>query len=199
MDTPAGIAAGTGPTVAAAPADRAERARGTGMRLCNFIVRDAIIPSLSVPAPPADARDLAAVGRVKEAVVREMVGALRDAGHLRGGDVDEIVRAVLKREGLGTTGIGRHIAIPHSRHAAVDRLIGTLALSREGLPFDSLDGEPVYVFVLLVSPQDRPGDHLRALEAVVRTMRNDEFVRQLRACQTRDEIWALLEGAAPGW
>ena len=42
-------------------------------------------------------------------------------------------------------------------------------------------------------------DHLRALEAVVRTMRNDEFVRQLRGCQTREEIWALLESAAPGW
>ena len=169
------------------------------MRLCNFIVRDAIIPSLTVPVPQADARDLATVGRVKEAVVREMVSALHTAGHFRAGDVDEIVKAVLRREQLGTTGIGRHIAIPHSRHPAVDRLIGTLALSKEGLPFDSLDGEPVYVFVLLVSPQDRPGDHLRALEAVVRTMRNDEFVRQLRAGQTREEIWALLESVAPGW
>lgn len=173
------------------------------MRLCNFIVRDAITPSLSVPTPPAppgaDPRDPAAVAPVKEAVIREMVTALRDANYLRAADVDEIVKAVLRREQLGTTGIGRNIAIPHSRHPAVDRLIGTLALSREGLPFDSLDGEPVYVFVLLVSPQDRPGDHLRALEAVVRTMRNDEFVRQLRACQTREEIWSLLENAAPGW
>lgn len=183
------------------------------MRLCNFIARDAIIPSLapapgagapgagapSPPVPGAPAGDAAGVRRVKEAVIREMVGALHSAGHLRAADVDDVVKAVLRREDLGTTGIGRHIAIPHSRHPAVDRLIGTLALSREGLPFDSLDSEPVYVFVLLVSPQDRPGDHLRALEAVVRTMRNDEFVRQLRACQTRDEIWKLLEDAAPGW
>jgi PTS system nitrogen regulatory IIA component len=172
------------------------------MRLCNFIVRDAIIPSLSVPTPPVpptEPREATAVSHVKEAVIREMVSALHSAGHLRGPDVDEIVKAVLRREQLGTTGIGRNIAIPHSRHPAVDRLIGTLALSREGLPFDSLDGEPVYVFVLLVSPQDRPGDHLRALEAVVRTMRNDDFVRQLRACQTQAEIWALLESAAPGW
>lgn len=172
------------------------------MRLCNFIVRDAIIPSLAASAPPGSPgapRDPATVKAVKEQVVREMVGALHAAGHFRATDVDEIVRAVLRREELGTTGIGRHIAIPHSRHPAADRLIGTLALSRDGLPFDSLDGEPVYVFILLVSPQDRPGDHLRALEAVVRTMRNDDFVRQLRACQTREEIWALLENAAPGW
>lgn len=169
------------------------------MRLCNFIVRDAIIPALAAGAPPGAPRDAATVRTVKEQVVREMAESLHAAGYFRAGDVDEVVRAVLRREELGTTGIGRHIAIPHSRHPAADRLIGTLALSREGLPFDSLDGEPVYVFILLVSPQDRPGDHLRALEAVVRTMRNDDFVRQLRACQSRDEIWALLEGAAPGW
>jgi mannitol/fructose-specific phosphotransferase system IIA component (Ntr-type) len=169
------------------------------MRLTNFLVRDAIIPALSVAAKEGDSRDPAAVARVKEAVIREMVGGLRDAGYFRDTDLEDIVKAVLRREQLGTTGIGRHIAIPHSRHPSVDRLIGNLAVARDGLPFDSLDGEPVYVFVLLVSPQDRPGDHLRALEAVVRAMRNDEFVRQLRACQTRDEIWALLEGATPGW
>ena len=51
---------------------------------------------------------------------------------------------------------------------------------------------------ILFQPQDRPGDHLRALEAVVRTMRNDDDVKQLRACTTRDELWSLLE-RAPGW
>jgi PTS system nitrogen regulatory IIA component len=167
------------------------------MRLTNFLVRDASIPALT--ATDADARDPAAVARVKEAVIREMVGGLHAAGYFRDADLEDIVKAVLRREQLGTTGIGRHIAIPHSRHPAVDRLIGNLAVARDGLPFDSLDGEPVYVFVLLVSPQDRPGDHLRALEAVVRAMRNEEFVRQLRACRTRDEVWALLEGASPGW
>jgi PTS system fructose-specific IIA component/PTS system nitrogen regulatory IIA component len=53
--------------------------------------------------------------------------------------------------------------------------------------------------VLLVSPQERPGDHLRALEAVVRTMRDETFVRRLRACANQDEIWSLLESANPGW
>ena len=55
------------------------------------------------------------------------------------------------------------------------------------------------MFVLLVSPRDRPGDHLRALEAVVRTMRNADYVRCLRACKTGDEIWAQLETASAGW
>lgn len=168
------------------------------MRLNNFIVRDAIIPALGATAADVNPRDAAAVTGVKERVIREMVGGLHAAGYFRDTDLDDLARAVLRREQLGTTGIGKNIAIPHSRHPGVDRLIGTLALSAGGLPFDSLDGEPVYVFVLLVSPQDRPGDHLRALEAVVRTMRNDDFVRQLRACKTRDEIWTLLENA-PGW
>jgi PTS system fructose-specific IIA component/PTS system nitrogen regulatory IIA component len=167
------------------------------MRLSNFIVREAIIPALSVSAP--NGCDPASVAQVKEAVIHEMVSALQEAGHIHAEDVNEIVKAILRREQLGTTGIGRNIAIPHSRHPAVDRLIGTMALSRTGLPFDSLDGEVVYVFVLLISPHDRPGDHLRALEAVVRAMRNDDFVRRLRNCQTREEIWALLEGASPEW
>ena len=170
------------------------------MRLCNFIVRDAIIPALAAPPPPptADPRDLTAVARVKEAVVLEMVSALHAAGHFRAADVDEIVRAVMRREQLGTTGIGRNIRIPHSRHPAVDRLIGSLALSREGLPFDSLDGEPVHVFVLLISPQDRPGDHLRALENVSRSLRDDGFVRSLRQATTRETIWGLLDDSEHG-
>ena len=155
------------------------------MRMSNFVVRDAIIPTLTATA--------------KDGVIREMVQSLHAAGYFRDADLEDIVRAVLRREQLGTTGIGRNLAIPHSRHAAVDRLIGTLALSPTGVPFDSLDGEPVHVFVLLVSPQDRPGEHLRALETVVRCMRDDNFVKALRACTTRDEIWAVLDGAQAGW
>jgi mannitol/fructose-specific phosphotransferase system IIA component (Ntr-type) len=168
------------------------------MRLTNFIVRDAILPTLRTSGADVSPRDTAAVTSVKERVIRELVGGLHGAGYFRDADLEEISRAVLRREQLGTTGIGKNIAIPHSRHQAVDRLIGTLGLSEQGLPFDSLDGEPVYVFVLLVSPQDRPGDHLRALEAVVRTMRNDDFVRELRASKTREGVWAMLENA-PGW
>lgn len=169
------------------------------MRLTNFIVRDAIVPALDTTAANIDPRDPAQVARVKESVIREMVQSLAAAGYFRGADLEDIVKAILRREQLGTTGIGRHIAIPHSRHTAVDRLIGTIALSPVGLPFDSLDSEPVFVFVLLVSPQDRPGDHLRALESVVRAMRNEEFVKQLRSCKTADEIWAMLEAASSGW
>jgi PTS system nitrogen regulatory IIA component len=168
------------------------------MKLTSFIKRDAIIPSLQTTAADVNPRDPAAVAIVKERVIREMIGAIAGAGGFPNGDLEDITRAVLRREQLGTTGIGKNIAIPHSRHQSVEELVGTIALAPAGLPFESLDGEMVFVFVLLVSPQERPGDHLRALEAVVRTMRNDDYVKQLRACTTRDEIWSLLD-RAPGW
>ena len=149
------------------------------MRMSEFVVRDAIIPQLTAVT--------------KDGVIREMVGALQTAGQFRNADVEDVIRAILKRELLGSTGIGRGVAIPHTKHAGVERLIGTIAVSRPGVAFDSLDGEPVYVFVLLISPQDRPGDHLRALENVSRCLRDDGFVRSLRSATTREEIIALLE------
>jgi PTS system nitrogen regulatory IIA component len=148
------------------------------MRMRDFVVREAMIPELTATT--------------KEGVIREMVGSLNGAGHFKGGETEDIVKAVLKRELLGSTGIGRGVAIPHTKHNSVERLIGTVAISRPGVSFDSLDGEPVHVFVLLVSPQDRPGDHLRALENVSRSLRDDGFVRSLRQATTRDAIWDLL-------
>src|SRR5713101_2763984 len=105
------------------------------MRMSDFVVREAVIPELS--------------SNTKEGVIREMVEALRTAGYFKGGEPEDIVKAILKRELLGSTGIGRGVAIPHTKHNSVDRLIGTVALSRVGVPFESLDGEPVFVFVML--------------------------------------------------
>jgi mannitol/fructose-specific phosphotransferase system IIA component (Ntr-type) len=149
--------------------------------MSDFVVREAIIPDL--PATN------------KEGVIRGMVESLRAAGQFRGADVEDIIRAILKREFLGSTGIGRGVAIPHTKHNSVERLVGTVAISQKGIAFDSLDGEPVHVFVLLISPQDRPGDHLRALENVSRSLRDDNFVRALRSATTREEIIALLDRA----
>ena len=156
----------------------------------DFVVREAINPDLKAES--------------KEAVIREMVDNLRTAGFLRGDPAgatvsavgttasEDVVKAILKRELLGSTGIGRNVAIPHAKHTTIDRLIGTVAVSKKGIAFDSLDGEPVYVFVMLISPQDRPGDHLRALENVSRSLRDDSFVKALRQAPTREAIWELL-------
>ena len=149
------------------------------MRMSDFVVRDAVIPGLTAAT--------------KEGVIREMVDSLRAAGQFKNADVEDIIRAILKRELLGSTGIGRGVAIPHTKHPGVDKLVGTIAVSPGGVAFDSLDGEPVFVFVLLISPPDRPGEHLRALETVSRALRDDNFVKALRAADSRDAIWSLLE------
>lgn len=151
------------------------------MRMSDFVVRDAINPDLK--------------STTKEGVIREMVDSLRSAGYFKGADPEDIVKAILKRELLGSTGIGRGVAIPHTKHTSVERLVGTVAVSHSGVNFESLDGEPVYVFVLLISPQDRPGDHLRALENVSRSLRDDGFVRSLRQATTREAIWGLIDEA----
>jgi PTS system fructose-specific IIA component/PTS system nitrogen regulatory IIA component len=147
--------------------------------MAEFVVRDAIVPDLQSSS--------------KEGAIREMVQSLQQAGLFADCPTDEIVRSIMRREQLGSTGIGRNIAIPHAKHAGVDKLIGTVALSKAGVPFDSIDGQAVHVLVLLISPQDRPGDHLRALENVVRSMRNEQFVQELRQAKSRDEVWALLQ------
>ena len=148
------------------------------MRMSDFVVQEAIIPNVA-------AKD-------KEAVVREMVESLKATGYLKGDDPEDVFKAVMKREALGSTGIGRGVAIPHTKHTCVNRLLGTVAISSGGVDFDSLDGDPVHVFVLLISPHDRSTDHLRALENVSRTLRDEMFVASLREAQAKDDIWALL-------
>jgi nitrogen PTS system EIIA component len=149
-----------------------------------FMVRGAILPGPQFQATS------------REEAISEMVASLRKTSTITEADEKPIVEAILRREKLGTTGIGNTIAIPHSRHHSVQQLAGTLAVSPTGLNWDSVDGDPVYVMVLLVSPPDKPGDHLRALEHVVTRLRDTSFVQALRNAQTADEIWTLLGGSS---
>ena len=152
--------------------------------MSDFVVREAITATMAAAT--------------KEGVIREMVENLRRAGYFRTSQPEDIVKAILKRELLGSTGIGRGVAIPHAKHASVDRLVGAVAVSKTGVNFDSLDGEPVHVFVMLVSPNDRPGDHLRALENVSRCLRDDSFVKALRNAADANAIWELLTDEQTG-
>jgi PTS system fructose-specific IIA component/PTS system nitrogen regulatory IIA component len=151
------------------------------MKFADFIVPDAVKSELTADE--------------KEGVIREMVQALLDAGGIQKDEFESIVKAILKREELGSTGIGRGVAVPHTKHPSVDRLMGTVAVSGEGVDFDSLDGERVHLFFLLISPPDRPGDHLRALENISRQLRDDTFCRFLKQSKTQEEIRTLLEEA----
>lgn len=131
----------------------------------------------------------------KESVISELVDSLLGAGDIKEADRDDIIKAIMKREELGSTGIGRGVAVPHTKHPSVSKLVGTVGVSTEGVEFDSLDGEKVQLFFLLVSPPDRPGDHLRALENISRQLRDETFCRFLKQSKTAEDIMQLLEEA----
>ncbi|MFZ9091189.1 MAG: PTS sugar transporter subunit IIA [Planctomycetaceae bacterium] len=148
------------------------------MKLTEFVVKESIIPDLSATT--------------KEDVIREMVASLRSTGAIAASDEESVVAAILKREELGSTGIGNGVAVPHTKHPVVDQIRAAVAISRGGVEFDSLDGEDVYIFFLVVSPSDRPGDHLRGLENISRHLRNSDFCNFLKQSQTVGDIWDLL-------
>ncbi len=151
------------------------------MKLSDFVVSEAIQTDLKVAS--------------KEAAIRAMVESLSASGHIKAADQDGIIAAILKREELGSTGIGKGVAVPHTKHPSVDKLVATIALSKDGVEFSSLDGESVHILFLLVSPPDRPGDHLRALENISRHLRNDNFCNFLRQAADAQAVIDLLEEA----
>ena len=151
------------------------------MKFSDFICREAIRTNLQAVE--------------KQEVIRAMASSLLEAQKVNEKDYESIVEAILKREELGSTGIGRGVAVPHTKHPSIEKLIGTVAISEHGVNFDSLDGEKVHLLFLLVSPPDRPGDHLRALENISRQLRDDMFCRLLKQSKTPEEVWQLLEEA----
>jgi PTS system fructose-specific IIA component/PTS system nitrogen regulatory IIA component len=151
------------------------------MKFADFVSREAIRPNLQ-------AED-------KESAIREMARALLDAGKIAADEFEGIVKAILKREELGSTGIGRGVAVPHTKHPSVERLVGTVAVSNHGVDFNSLDGEKVDLLFMLISPPDRPGDHLRALENISRQLRDETFCKFLKQSKEVGDIVQLLEEA----
>ena len=151
------------------------------MRFDEFIVADSIIPNLQATK--------------KEDAIREMAASLFKAAKLSEDDYENLVRAIIKREELGSTGIGRGIAVPHTKHPCVKEVVGTVAVSNKGVEFDSLDGDPVYVLFLLISPLNEPAKHLRALELIARQVRNDTFCKFLKQARNSEDILQLLSEA----
>jgi len=120
----------------------------------ELLVQDAIVANLPATSKP-DA-------------IHEIVANLAAAGTVDREHVASIAQAILQREELGSTGIGKGFAVPHAEHASVDHLVGTMAFSRNGIDFEAVDGRPVHTIFLFVSPPGRRNDYLRALERVSR-------------------------------
>jgi len=121
----------------------------------------------------------------KEEVLAELADALISAGDIEKRCRAKLIEALMAREALGSTAIGQGVAIPHAKSDCVDRLIAAFGLCKRGVDFDSLDGEPAYLFFLLVAPQDSAGPHLKALARISRLLKDKYFRDSL--CQATDD------------
>ena len=120
----------------------------------------------------------------KDGVIREMIDLLAKAEGIR--NKDEIARILLARESLGSTGIGLGIGIPHGKSNVVKGLVAAFGISKRGIDFDALDGEPVYIIFLLIAPEDSAGPHLKALARISRLLK-DKYFRDFLRQQTDEK------------
>jgi len=128
----------------------------------------------------------------KEDAIKELVDALINAGDIDKKDRAKLLEALMAREELGSTAIGQGVAIPHAKIEGVDKLVAAFGLSKKGVNFDSLDGEPAYIFFLLLAPQDSAGPHLKALARISRLLKDKYFRDNLRACQDEKEVVNII-------
>lgn len=151
------------------------------MKLKDFVVTSAVIAELK-------ATD-------RDGAIGELVQSLADHGSVPRSKVDDLMTAVLSRERVATTGMGKGVAMPHAKHASVKKVIATIGRSQEGIDFNALDQGPVYTVVLLLSPPDAPEQHLQAMETIFRHLQRDNFRRFMRQANDKDEIIELVEEA----
>ena len=126
----------------------------------------------------------------KQGIIKELVDLLLKASLIK--NKEDIVKALLAREALGSTGIGQNIGIPHAKSNSVKELTAAFGISRSGVNFDSLDGEPVNIFFLLVAPEDSAGPHLKALASISRFLK-DKYVRDaLKNAKSEKDIIKII-------
>jgi mannitol/fructose-specific phosphotransferase system IIA component (Ntr-type) len=127
--------------------------------------------------------------RDKTGVIAELTRHLIDRV---GGNYAEVLEAVQVREAGGSTGIGFGVAIPHARSPAVGELSVVCGVSRSPVPYDSMDGEPVSLFFLIVAPIGSAGMHVKVLSRIASLVRSESVRKQLCQAGTPDEFYRVL-------
>jgi nitrogen PTS system EIIA component len=147
------------------------------MKLMDFIVKDALVVNLQ--------------GKEKKDVIEEMVNALVKSKKIS--SKEKVVKILLDREELGSTGIGQGVGIPHGKTNEVDNVVIAFGSSRQGIEFESLDGEPVYLVFLLLAPVESTGAHLKALAKISRILKDKHFRQSLRDAKNAEEAIKIIK------
>jgi nitrogen PTS system EIIA component len=145
------------------------------MQLGNLISPESVVPSLKV--------------KTKKQLLQELAAR---AAPLTGLEERRIFDVLWQRERLGSTGLGHGVAIPHAKLAGLKRIVGIFARLAEPIDFDAMDGEKVDIVVLLLAPEGAGADHLKALAAISRLLREGQAVEKLRASRDAAALYAVL-------
>ena len=146
------------------------------MNIMDFLCKDAITVDLKAQ-------------NKKDAII-ELIDLLKETKKIK--KTEEIIDVVLEREKLGSTGIGQGVAIPHGKTDVLTEQVGVLGISKKGIEFNSLDGDPVYIIFLLVGPVEVTGQHLKALSRISRLFK-DKFLRQaIKDAETKEDIVKII-------
>jgi PTS system nitrogen regulatory IIA component len=154
------------------------------MKLRDIVVEKAIVPNMT-----AVKRDEA---------IRELLDAMVASGRVSADMRDAFAKAIIARENKGSTGLNHGVAIPHTKSPAIKAPIAAIGVSQTGIDFNSLDKQPVYSVVLLLSPDSKPELHLEAIQAIFSHLSKDRFRRFLRQAKTAENVTTLLEEADSG-
>jgi PTS system nitrogen regulatory IIA component len=146
------------------------------MKILDVLRKDAIVPELA--------------GLTKADVLQELVAPV---AQICGVDANNLVKVLMERERLGSTGIGGGIGIPHGKLKQIEDLVVGFGLSRRGVDFESLDGLPTRIFFLLVTPENSAGLHLKMLARISRILKNEAFKERLLRAADRDEIYRVIQ------
>jgi len=149
------------------------------MKIMDFLKKKAVVCDLRA--------------KEKKAAVRELVDLLVKAGAIKPKEKDSLVKTIMEREALGSTGIGQNIGIPHGKSPNVKELVAAFGLSREGLNFESLDGEPTHIFFLLIAPEESAGPHLKALARISRLLKDKYFREMLKKAKDEKNLIKIIE------
>jgi nitrogen PTS system EIIA component len=131
-------------------------------------------------------------GNNKVEILSELVTPFKEAGLID--NVEDAVSLILEREKLGSTGIGEGIAIPHGKMKGIDGILCAFGRSRAGISFDSVDGNPVHIFFLLLAPEDSAGLHIQMLSRISRILRDPAFRKHLVEESKGEDLYADIVG-----